>query len=156
MGKLKYEALNDSHATSLLSIWSDEEVIRYTSIKSPCNMEEIKSRINALKASDVFIVRQEDAVIGIIGCPCMDQEKRQYGLFYQFCKSSWGQGFATEATAWLLNFMREKYQGITLFADVVVDNIASEKILKHFNFERISEEESDRCGAKSKVHNYRL
>lgn len=94
-------------------------------------------------------------MIGIIGCPCVDQEKRQYGLFYQFCKSSWGQGYATESTAWLLDFMREKYPGITLFADVVVDNIASEKILKRFGFELISQEEFNRCGVKFKVNKYR-
>ena len=156
MKQLKYEPLNDSHANSLASIWSDEDVIRYTSIKTPCTPEEIRDRINVLKEFDVFIVRKEDAVIGIIGCPCMDQEKRQYGLFYQFCKSSWGQGHATESTAWLLDFMREKYPGITFFADVVADNIASEKILKRFGFELISEEETDRCGDGLKVHNYRL
>jgi ribosomal-protein-alanine N-acetyltransferase len=156
MSQLKYEPLNDSHANSLLSIWSDEEVILYTNIKSPCTLEEIRDRIKALEAFDVFIVRKEDVVIGIIGCPCINQEKLQYGLFYQFCKSSWGQGHATESTAWLLNFMREKYQEITLFADAVVDNIASEKILKHFGFELISEEEFNRSGVKSIVNNYRL
>lgn len=156
MKKLTYEPLNDSHANSLRSIWSDEDVIQYTSIKSPCTMDEISDRISALKAFDVFIVRENDIVIGIIGCPCIDQEKKQYGLFYQFCKSSWGQGYATESATWLLKYMRDKYPGITLFADVVVENIPSVKILKRFGFQLISEEEFNRCGVKLKVHNYRL
>lgn len=156
MSKLIYEPLNDSHSNSLLSIWSDEEVIRYTSIKSPCTLDEIRERIKRLKAFDVFIVRNEDKIIGIIGCPCINQEKLQYGLFYQFCKSSWGQGYATKSIAWLLNFMKEKYKEVTLFADVIVGNVASEKILMQFNFELISEEELDRCGTKFKVRNYKL
>ena len=153
---LRYELLDDSHINSLLPIWSDPEVIQYTNIKSPCTFEEINNRIKALKQHDVFVVRNNEDVIGIIGCPCIDQDKNQFGLFYQFCRSSWGQGFATESTGWLLNFMRKKYQNIELYADVVVDNIASEKILRRFGFELISEETLERAGVRWKVHNYKL
>lgn len=145
---LKYELLDDSHINSLLPIWSDPEVIRYTNIKSPCTLEEINNRIKALKQHDVFIVRSNENVIGIIGCPCIDKDQKQFGLFYQFCRSSWGQGFATKSTEWLLDFMRKKYQNIELFADVAVDNIASEKILRRFGFELISEETLERAGVR--------
>ena len=43
-----------------------------------------------------------------------------------------------------------------LFADVVVDNAAREKILQKFCFEKISEELIERDGIKHKVHNYKL
>lgn len=157
MNKLKYEALNESHANDLLSIWSDEDVIRFTNIKEPCTLQEITQRIQILKSFDVFVVSNTDAVIGIIGCPCIDRVKAQYGVFYQFRKSSWGQGYATMATDWLLSFMKKKYADVTFFADVVTDNVASEKILKHFEFNRISEEDGfERNGIKLKIHNYRL
>lgn len=156
MNKLKYEPLNDSHSNSLLPIWADEDVIRYTNIKSPYTLEEVRERIKRLKEFDVFVVSNEDKVIGIIGCPCINQEKLGYGLFYQFSKSSWGQGYATKSMTWLMDFMKEKYQEVTLFADVVVDNVASEKILMKFNFDLISEEELESNGRKFKVHNYKL
>ncbi len=157
MKELKYETLKESHANDLSSIWADKDVIQYTNIKKPCTLIEIIERIKVLKDFDVFVVSNENGLIGIIGCPCVDKEKSQYGVFYQFCKSSWGKGYATQATEWLLNFMREKYDKITFFADVVVNNVASEKILRHFGFEFISEEDGfERNGMKMKIHNYRL
>lgn len=155
MSKLIYQALDGTQAESLLPIWSDEEVIRYTNIKSPCSLDEVMDRISRLKKFDVFTVLRDGEVIGIIGCPCVDQESGQYGLFYQFRKSAWGQGNATEAVKWLLEFMQQKHPRATLLADVAVDNIASEKILKKYGFELISEETFERDETKMKVHNYR-
>jgi ribosomal-protein-alanine N-acetyltransferase len=54
-------------------------------------------------------------------------------------------------------FYEKKYGEVTFFADVVVNNIASEKILRHFGFELISEENGfGRNGIKMKIHNYKL
>jgi len=105
---------------------------------------------------DVFAVMQDRELIGIIGCPPVDKEKLQFGLFYQFCKSSWGHGNATAATKWILKYMKQKYINPVLFADVVVDNAASEKILQKFGFEQIAEELIEHDGIKLKVHNYKL
>ena len=52
--------------------------------------------------------------------------------------------------------MKQKYKNATLYADVVVDNVTSEKILKKFGFEQFSEELIERDGVKLKVHNYKL
>ncbi|MPM68763.1 hypothetical protein SDC9_115697 [bioreactor metagenome] len=157
MGELKYQPLDYSFADDLLHMWSDEEVIKYTNIKEPCTLAEVKDRISTLKNFDVFVVSNKDDMIGIIGCPCINKEKLQFGLFYQFCKSSWGKGYATKATEWLLEFMRAKYNQITLFADVVENNIASEKILQHFGFKFISQQHGfERNGVKMKIHNYKL
>lgn len=152
---LTYQKLMDSHAESLLPMWSDENVIQFTNIQSPCTLKEVHERINILKGFDVFVVYQKKTVIGLIGCPCIDHEKAHFGLFYHFQKSAWGKGNATLATEWLLKFMGQRYLNATLFADVVVDNIASEKIIKKFGFKLISEEHFERNGVKMKLHNYR-
>ncbi len=52
--------------------------------------------------------------------------------------------------------MKQKYINPVLFADVVVDNAASEKILQKFGFEQIAEELIERDGIKLKVHNCKL
>lgn len=157
MDKLVYEPLVDHHARDLLPIWADEDVIQFINIKKPCTLLEIVDRVNALKVFDVFVVYNDNRLIGVIGCPCIDELKLQYGVFYHFCKSSWGNGYATKATEWLLNFMREKYGAVTFFADVVANNVASEKILKHFGFKLISVEDGfERNGVRMKIHNYSL
>lgn len=153
---LKYEPLEDSHASDLLPIWGDQDVIRYTSIKAPCTIEEIKDRIYILKEWDVFIVRSEGHVIGISGCPAMDREKRQFGIFYQFRKSSWGQGYATKAAGWLLDYMQSQYKECTIWADVIVGNIASEKILKHYGFAVVGEEVSKCNVIEALIRKFRL
>ena len=47
MSELKYQPLDDKFAKDLLNIWSDEDVIKYTNIKNPCTIAEIKNRIDA-------------------------------------------------------------------------------------------------------------
>lgn len=156
MSELQYKNLDICHAEGLLNIWADADVIKYTNMKLPCTLVDVKNRIEIFKPLDVFVVIQNGKLIGIIGCPPINKEELQYGLFYQFCKSSWGQGNATIATRWLLDYMKQKYKNATLFADVVVDNVASEKILQKFGFEQFSEESIERDGIKLKVHNYKL
>lgn len=156
MIELQYKNLDICHAEGLSNIWADADVIRYTNMKLPCTLEDIENRIEIFRPLDVFVVIQSGGLIGIIGCPPINKEKLQYGLFYQFCKSSWGQGNATIATKWLLDYMKRKYKNATLFADVVVDNVASEKILQKFGFKQFSEELIERDGIELKVHNYKL
>lgn len=154
MSELTYEPLDDSHAVGLLSIWSDEDVIKFTNIKTPCTLEEVGNRITLLKPFDVFVVVQRDIVIGIIGCPCVNREKAQYGVFYQFHKAFWGKGLATASVRWLLEFMEHEHPHATLYADVVIDNIASEKILNKFSFKLVSKEPFERNGIHMQIHNY--
>ena len=157
MSELKYRPLDANFEKDLLNIWSDKEVIKYTNIKNPCTLIEIKNKIDILKEFDVFIVSDKDGVIGIIGCPYIDKENLYFGLFYQFCRSSWSKGYATKSIKWLLEFMREKYNEITIFADVIHENVASEKILKHFGFKFILEENCfEQNRVNMKIHNYRL
>lgn len=156
MSELQYESLDICHADGLLKMWADAEVILYTNMTIPCVMEDVDKRIKMFLPLDVFAVTQDGELVGIIGCPPVSKEKHQFGLFYQFCKSSWGQGNATISVKWLIDYMHQKYKSLTLFADVVVDNVASEKVLQKFGFQQISEEAIERDGRTLKVHNYQL
>ena len=155
--ELIYQPLSQDHSEALLSVWGDREVIRFTNVKEPCTLEEIEERVEILRQFDVFAVLLEDRVIGIIGCPCVDPEKKAFGIFYQFSRESWGQGFAAKSAKWLVGYMKETYGMPTLQADVVSDNIASEKILQNLGFERLPQDGSfQRDGKEYAVHNYVL
>lgn len=52
--------------------------------------------------------------------------------------------------------MKKKYKNATLFADVIVDKVASEKVLQKFWLEQFSEKLIERDGKQPKVHNYKL
>lgn len=155
--ELIYQPLSQDHSEGLLSVWGDREVIKFTNVKEPCTLEEVKERVEILRQFDVFTVLREDRVIGIIGCPCVDPEKKIFGIFYQFSRESWGQGVAAKSAKWLVGYMRETYGTPTLLADVVADNIASEKILQSLRFERLPQDGSfQRDGKEYAVHNYVL
>lgn len=158
MNEFIWEPISLHHAEELVDLWSDRDVIRYTAIPEPCSLEKIRSRIRVLSAFDVFALRMEGEVIGVVGCIRMNESKDQYGLFYQIKKSYWGKGLATCAVEQILKRMKEKSPSAVFYADVVVDNIASEKILKHFHFHCISVEKNGfvRDGVKRTVRNYKL
>lgn len=158
MKNLEYKKLEESHEEELIAVWGDVDVIKYTNIKSPCSRDEIKKRMNRFKDSDIFVVTDNNEFIGIIGCPCVNKEKCEYGVFYQFKKSAWGRGYATESVKWLINYMKNKYLKVILYADVVVNNIASEKILKKFGFVFMgAEENAFNCeGIEMTINNYKL
>ncbi|MGL4799745.1 MAG: GNAT family N-acetyltransferase [Cellulosilyticaceae bacterium] len=136
----EYEVLNASHIPDLVPIWGDPDVIRYTSIKEPCSLDEIRKRIVYLWSFDVFAVRLKGEVIGIIGCPSLDSERNAYGIFYQFKKAVWHKGYGTHCVHWLLKYMQKTHPSATIYGDVLTRNPASERILKRLGFTLHSEE----------------
>jgi RimJ/RimL family protein N-acetyltransferase len=157
MSELSYKPLHISYLNELTAIWSDPEVIYYTNIKKPCSMKEIEARVNRLESKNTYVIQKGDTTIGIIGCPPMDDDSKSFGLFYQLRKDCWGNGFASKAVQWMLAFMKEKYPGSVIYADVVEENLASKKILSHFDFHFIAKEKTFiRDGVKMSILNYML
>lgn len=159
MCEFEYEHLNEKHAASLQELWGAPDVIRYTNIKKPCTFEETAERIQCLSVyEDVFAVRYENAIIGVMGCPAVDRAQFQFGVFYQFKKQYWNRGIASRTVDWLLKHMKKQYGRAELYADAVSENTASEKILKHFSFELISSaEDAFECnGTRMNVNQYKL
>lgn len=158
MHDLEYEPLAEIHVEDLLSLWGDEEVIRFTNIREPCSLEQVAQRIGRLAGFDVFVVRYKGEAAGVIGCPCIHKEKLEYGLFYQFKRAFWNKGIASQAARWLLTYMKEKCPAASFYADVVVDNVASEKILKRLGFTCMAENANafERNGKNMTIRNYRL
>lgn len=155
MYELKYERLNKSHSKELIFIWADVDVIRYTNIKKACTFSEIREKIAVLEPFDTFAVKDGESIIGIVGCPKTCES--EYGIFYQFKSAVWGSGIATKAIRWLLDYMKDKYGSLVIVADVVAENIASEKILIHcgFKYEYTSENAFVRDGKYYSVKRYR-
>ena len=158
MRDLVWERLDERHIEELKWIWSDVEVIRYLNIKAPCEEEEIRRRVLLLKEHPVFAVRLAGKTVGVIGCPCIDENKGEFGLFYHFCRLFWGQGLATQSVGWLLALMKERRKHCVLYADVVAENTASERILLNYDFQLIDQEPDafERDGRKMTIKNYKL
>lgn len=155
---LEYEKISEVYDNDLLEIWSNEEVIKYTNIKNQCTLEDTRKRIVRFQSHDVFVVIHNKKAIGVIGCPCVNKDKCEFGIFYQFNQDVWGRGIATESVKWLMNYMKNKYINFTIYADVISDNIASVKILNSFGFTWLNDDVDSfmRNGKKMTIKNYIL
>lgn len=131
---LQYQPLDMQHLHDVQRLWTDLAVIQYTGAPEPCTEEQAQYKLHQLCQSDAFAVFHQDCLIGVVGCPCINKQTLEFGLFYQFIPAVWGQGCATTAVQWLLNRMKQTYGNPILYADVIPQNKASEAILMHFGF----------------------
>ena len=156
MKPVTYRPISEIYADGFWKIWTDPDVIQYTNIEKPCTPEEIREKIRALERFHVFAVLRGDEVIGVVGCLRISPAKDEYGFFYQFQKSVWGKGYASHAAAWMLGWMRGRYQHSVILADVITENAASEKILRHFGFQCVSEKQTVHKGKQATLRSYML
>ena len=100
------------HNDALTSVWCDEDVIRYTSIGTPCTRKEVETKCRLLQDHDVFAIFRGKTSWALSVCLRMDC-KKSFSAYFTSCGNRQGQGNGTEAVGWLLNFMRKKYSGLS-------------------------------------------
>ena len=90
------------YAADLFQVWSDFEVIKYTYMPLMNSIEECEEMIKIQMErtnpffTDRFVILLDGKAIGIAGCASMDNENSTFGLYYQFGKKYWGNGYASE------------------------------------------------------------
>ena len=143
--RLELIPLSTIYSKDLYNIWSNEEILKYTHATKVNNKFECDARTNLWvkeytdkENPNNFVVLLNKKVIGIIGYPIISKEERKFGLYYQFLKEYWGQGYATEATKAVIDNIKDIYKEAIVYADAVIENKASNKILKKFLFEEVS------------------
>jgi len=156
MESLIYAPLCQVQPESLLPIWGDPEVIRYTGITKPCTVADIRAQQRTWAKADVFAVQRGKEIIGVVGCYRTSFLKAEHRIFYVFQKAVWGQGYATAATRWLLEFMFQKYRRCTIFTNIITDNVASEKLLQKLGFSCLSEWAEEHEGNHYILRRYEL
>jgi ribosomal-protein-alanine N-acetyltransferase len=136
------------HKYGIYKIWSNYEVIKYTYAPLVKEISESEERIKMIldKYSEKnhtsnFTIFYEEEIIGAAGCPTVDFNKGEYGLFYQLNQDYWGKGFGYEVAKALVNYMFAESNAKILLADAVTVNLGSIKILEKIGMEKIKVEE---------------
>ncbi len=140
--RLALEPLGHEHADALVAVIGDPVVGQYLGGPQVTTVAAMHDRIDQLDAGPGpdwpderwwnFVVRRLDdgAVIGRV-------EGTTYGewgeLAYIFGRSSWGHGFASEATLWLIGFLRGA-GAEELWAAVHPENVRSVRLLQRLGF----------------------
>ena len=85
--------------------------------------------VNSISLLGIF-EQSKNELIGLVGFLTNNKKERELG--YRFRKPFWGKGYASEITKEMINysFTVLKFEKIT--ADVWVENIASNKVLRKF------------------------
>jgi RimJ/RimL family protein N-acetyltransferase len=152
--RLRITPLRPDHAGELFAALDHEAVGRYVGGPEAESVEALRARIVRVSAGPPpdrpderwwnFLVRRADdgAVVGRV-------EATTYGdwgeIAYLFDPRTWGNGYATEATAWLLQFLTE--QEVTqAWAAVMPENERSIALLRRLSF---VEQDQPRAGLAS-------
>ena len=157
--------LTIEHKEALFKLWSNYEVIKYTYAPIMKDISESEQRINMIleKYSEKdhtsnFTILYNGEIIGTAGCPTVNFQKGEYGLFYQLNQDYWGKGFGYEVAKALVNYMFTESNAKILLADAVTVNLGSIKILKKIGMEmtKIEENGFEHNGLVLDIYHYKL
>ena len=139
--RLVIEPIDQQHAAGLFAALDDERVGRFIGGPDVTTLDALRDRIAALHAGPPAerderwynaAVLADGVVVGRV------EATVHHGIAeiaYVFGPAHWGNGYAAEATAWLLDALRD--DGITTFwAAVVPENQASIALLERLGFIR--------------------
>lgn len=153
------------HKYGLYKLWSNYEVIKYTYAPLMKDISESEERIKMIldKYSEKdhtsnFTILYNDEIIGTAGCPTVDFNKGEYGLFYQLNQDYWGKGFGYEVAKALVNYMFTESNAKILLADAVIVNPGSIKILEKIGMEMTKMDENGfkHNGLVLDIYHYKL
>ncbi len=103
-----------------------------------------------------FMVRREDdAVIGELGGYLVSEEPVTVQIGYTLVEPEWDKGYASEATAALIAFLRASGVKVVI-ADTLADHYASRRVLEKAGMEPGGEFEGEEDGQAVLLVRYRL
>lgn len=142
--RIKLRNIDLKDYKSLLPIWNNEEIIKYTYQPYITNDEDCKNHIewvlNNQKNNDFYynslVIEFDKKIIGIIGIEIKSKYAKEYELWYILLEKYWGKGFATEAVKTLLDKFLHEVDVERLYAEAVIENIASWKLLEKIGMKK--------------------
>ena len=130
---------------------SDFEVTRYTGDKVMTCLEDAKEVIQNIWLAEyekygyaryALIHKEDNKMIGFCGVKFVPDDGYP-DIGYRLTSDYWGQGLATEAVKATLDYARNQLGLTKVFGEVVVDNIASSKVLLKCGMKLVDTYEKD-------------
>jgi len=133
--RLLLKPLTLEHADSILPIWSDEDVVQYTTVHSINNVEDCKTRLSHMiegskSRGDIgpYAIFSADELIGIVSAH--RELLFGYALWYHIGKRHWGYGYTTEAAKAVIDRVFSTTEAVRISAETVTTNAASVRVLE--------------------------
>jgi RimJ/RimL family protein N-acetyltransferase len=136
--------LVEDDVSSLFSIFSDPEVMRYWSSLPLTDMEGAQRLLahiqECFRQRTLFqwgiARRTDDRVIGTCTLFNIDPDNRRAELGYALGREHWGQGYMQEALSALLDFYFDELNMHRIEADIDPRNLSSTKSVERLGFQR--------------------
>lgn len=140
--RLNLIEITQTHGNDILNLYSNEEVTRFYNILPLKSIQESHTIIDYFKSrynGDLGIrwgitLKSNTKLIGTLGFNnILKHHKASIG--YELHPNYWRNGYMTEALNAIINFGFNDLAINRIDAEIMVDNIASEKVLSNINFE---------------------
>ena len=163
--RLDIVPLRAAHAQLLFPLLADPRQYRYVPDAARASVAELWQRFEQLERGPAagsaerwlnwLVLRRSDGqAVGTLQATVTPGEPAWigYALFPPF----WGQGYATEACAWLVAELTEPHGVREILASVDTRNAKSIALLERLGFERVATEAAELHGTSTLDHRYRL
>jgi ribosomal-protein-alanine N-acetyltransferase len=163
--RLAISTLRAAHAPLLFPVLADARLYRYIPDSARASIAELMQRFERLErgapegTAEVWLnwllLRLDTgAAIGTLQATVTPGAHAWLG--YTLTPSAWGQGFASEACAWLVADLPARYGVHEILASVDVRNAKSIALLERLGFARVGTEAAELRGETTTDYLYRL
>ncbi len=130
------KSINKTLFASLVGDW---DIAKWLSdVPYPYTEESAEKFIKRTSPDDLrFCVFFNESLIGGVGFSF--EENNQLDLGYWIAKDYWGNGFATEASMGLIEYVKDETEFKVITACYIKDNKASSNVLKKLGFREVGE-----------------
>jgi len=130
------KSINKKLFTSLVGEW---DIAKWLSdVPYPYTEENAEKFIKRTSLDDLrFCIFFNELLVGGVGFSF--EENNQLDLGYWIAKNYWGNGFATEASMGLIEYVKDETEFKVITACYIKDNKASSNVLKKLGFREVGE-----------------
>lgn len=163
--RLTLEPLRAEHAAQLFPLLADPRLYTYVDDEARASVALLAARFaelargappedNEVWLNWVMRRRADGAAIGTLQATLEPGGRAWIG--YLLTPSAWGRGFATEACAWLVAELAQRYGSSEILASVDARNAKSIALLERLGFTRVATGAAELHGEPTIDHRYRL
>ena len=111
----------------------DERVARYMIYSTHKSVETTREWLSTAKSTDTqfefgFVRKNDNKLIGSGGIKLKEDGFWEFG--YNFRYDCWGQGYATEASMAMIDYVRQQFGEVRLRAECAAENTASAHVIE--------------------------